>query len=48
MGNTLVSFQDQFCENGRDAGPDNKDLTIGGFESGFLSNLLASFILDKL
>jgi len=48
MGNTLVSFQDQYYEYGGDADQDNRGLTIGGFESGFLSDLLASFLLDKL
>jgi hypothetical protein len=48
MGNTIVSFLDKYYKYGVDPDPDRRGLTIGGFESAFLTNLKASYILDKL
>jgi len=47
MGNKFVPFQYKFDEYGEYTIPDNRNVTIAGFKSTILSNLLASFLLDK-
>jgi hypothetical protein len=48
MGNTIVSFLDNYYEYGVDPDPERRGLTIGGFESAILADLEASYIIDKL
>ena len=47
MGNTLFTFKDKFYEYGGDCDPMKRGLTIGGYESAWLADLVASFILEK-
>ena len=48
MSNTLLTFGDKYYEYGGSINPDRKGLTIGGYESAWLADLVASFILDKV
>jgi hypothetical protein len=48
MGNTIVTFQDKYYKYGVGADPNRRGLTIGGFESAFLTDLETSYIFDKL
>ncbi len=48
MGNTIVTFRDKYYVYGVDPNPDRQGLMIGGYESAFLANLEATYILDKL
>jgi len=48
MSFTLITFQDKYFEyKGQGRDPDNQGLAIGGYESAFLANLVASYILKK-
>ena len=47
MSNTLISFRDKFFEYGGDEIEDKRGLTIGGYESARLEDLVASYILEK-
>ena len=47
ISNTLLTFQDRFFEYGGDCDPDKRGLTIGGYESAWLADLVAAFILEK-
>ena len=45
MKNTLVSIIDKYYEYGGDMDGDKRGLTIGGFESAWLADLVAAYIL---
>ena len=47
MSNTLVSFIDKFYEYDGDLDDEERGLTIGGYESAWLADLVASYILEK-
>jgi len=47
MGNTLLTFIDQYYEYGGDMEQDDRGLTIGGYESAWLADLVAAYILEK-
>lgn len=47
MSNTLVSFRDKFFEYGGDEKEDERGLSIGGYESAWLTDLVASYILEE-
>lgn len=47
MNNTLISFQDKYYEYDGGRNLNNKGLTIGGYESAWLADLVAAFILDN-
>ena len=47
MASTLFSFQGQYYEYDGDQDPDERGLTIGGFESAWLADLVGAFILEK-
>ena len=46
MGNTFFSFRDQHYQYNGHGDADNKGLTIGGFESAWLADLVASWLLE--
>ena len=48
MGNTLLTFVYQYYKCGGSLEVDKRGLTIGGYESAWLADLVASFILDNL
>lgn len=45
MKNTLVSFTDKYYEYGRDMDGEKRGLTICGFESAWLTDLVAAYLL---
>ena len=45
MSSTLLNFQDKYYEYG-DEGLETKGLAIGGYESAFLVDLVASYLLE--
>ena len=45
MSSTLLNFQDKYDEYG-DEGLETKVLAIGGYESAFLADLVASYLLE--
>jgi hypothetical protein len=45
MENTLLTFQDQYYVYDGDQSLDEKGLTIGGYESAWLADLVAMYIL---
>ena len=47
MGNTLLSFRDQYYKHGGSCNPLDRGLTIGGYESAWLADLVAAWILEK-
>jgi hypothetical protein len=47
MGNTLITFVDKYYEYGGEADVEEKGLTIGGFESAWLADLVASYLLEN-
>ena len=47
VGNTLLTFQDKFYEYGGDCDSMEIGLTIGGYESTWLADLVALFIQEK-
>ena len=47
MGNTLISYRDKHYEYDGDQEISNKCLTIGGYESAWLADLVAAFILEE-
>ena len=47
MRSTLLNFQDCFFEYKGNGYKDNIGLAIGGYESAFLADLVASFIFEK-
>ena len=46
MGNTLVMFREKCYEYGVDDDPMNRSLTIGGYNSAWNADLIASYLLD--
>ena len=46
MGHTLVTFRGEFFEYGINEDIDSKGLTIGGYESAWLADLVAGFVLE--
>ena len=46
MSSTLLCFKDRYYKYNRGASVDEKGLAIGGYESAFLANLVASYLLD--
>jgi hypothetical protein len=47
MGNTLLTFVDKYYEYGGECEIDDRGLTIGGYESAWLADLVAAFILEN-
>ena len=47
MGHTLITFRGKYFEYRSDEDLDSKGLTIGGFESAWLADLVACFLLEK-
>ena len=47
MSYTLLTFEDKYYEY-REKGIKTKGLAIGGYESAFLADLVASYLLEKL
>ena len=47
MRSTLISFQDKYYEYKGNSNEDDIGLAIGGYESAFLADLVASFIFEK-
>ena len=48
MNNTLLTFVDKYYEYGETTDPEEKALTIGGYESAWLADLVAAYILCNL
>ena len=48
MNNTLLIFLDKYYEHGGSSNSSDRGLTIGGYESAWLADLVASYILEKL
>jgi hypothetical protein len=48
MENTLLTSQDQYYIYDGDQSLDEKGLTIGGYESGWLADLVAAYILVEV
>ena len=47
MSNTLITFKDEYYEHGGSCDPTKRGLTIGGYESAWLANLVAAWILEN-
>ena len=47
MGNTLITFEGKYWECGGDKDVYNKGLTIGGYESAWLADLVAAYVLEN-
>jgi GIY-YIG catalytic domain len=47
MSSTLLTFVDKYYEYDGDKNPEEKGLTIGGYESAWLADLVGAFILEK-
>ncbi len=48
MGDTNLTFWDEYYKSGVDPDPDQQGLRIGGFEPAFLADLKATYIFEKL
>jgi hypothetical protein len=48
MSNTLLSFQDKYYIYDGDLNPEEKGLSIGGYESAWLADLAMSYILNEV
>jgi hypothetical protein len=48
MVNTLLTFQDQYYIYDGDQSLDDRGLTIGGYESAWLADLVAAYILEQV
>ena len=46
MANTLVTFRDKYYEYGVEEDPEMRALTIGGYDSAWYADMVASYILD--
>ena len=46
MGNTLLTFWDKYYKYGTLNAVEDKRLTIGGYESAWLADLVAAFVLE--
>jgi hypothetical protein len=47
MKSTLFTFQDVYYEYDGDADPNDRGLTIGGYESAWLADLVGAYLLDN-
>ena len=47
MGHTIVSFQDKYYEYSVDSDPEMRGLAIGGFDSAWMADIVASFCFDQ-
>ena len=47
MGNTLLTFVDKYYEYGGEVNVEEKGLTIGGYESVWLADLVAAYLLEN-
>ena len=47
MSSTLLTFMDEYYEYDGDLDPEEKGLTIGGYESAWLADLVGAFVLEK-
>ena len=47
MGNTLLTFMDKYYEYGGEVEVDKRGLTIGGYESAWLADLVVFYILEN-
>lgn len=47
MSNTLITFGGKYYEYGKTADIEGKGLTIGGYESAWLADLVAAYILER-
>lgn len=47
MSKTLLTFIDKFYEYGGDMNDDDRGLTIGGYESAWLADLVVSYLLEN-
>ena len=48
MGNTLLTFVDKYYEYGGEVNVEEKGLTIGGYESTWLADLVAAYLLENV
>ena len=48
MANCLINFGPDYFQYGKEENPLKKVLTIGGFDSAWLADLVACYILEKL
>ena len=48
MGNTLLTFVDKYYEYGGEVNVEEKGLTIGGYESMWLADLVAAYLLENV
>ena len=48
MKNTLVSFIDKYYEYGGEMEDEKRGLTIGGYESAWLADLVAAYLLEMM
>ena len=48
MGNTLLTFVDKYYEYGGEVNIEEKGLTIGGYESTWLADLVAAYLLENV
>ena len=46
MGNTIITFRDKYYEYGVSDDPMEKGLTIGGYDSAWLADMVAGYLLD--
>ena len=47
MGNTLITFRDKYYEYGVEEDPKERALTIGGYDSAWLADLVAGYLMEK-
>jgi hypothetical protein len=47
MGSTLITFEDKYFEYDGDRDVNDKGLTIGGYESAWLADLVTAFVLES-
>ena len=48
MGNTLLTFIDEYYEYGGEEDVEERGLMIGGYELAWLEDLVASYILENM
>ena len=46
MGNTIITFRDKYYEYGVSEDPMERGLTIGGYDSAWLADMVAGYLLD--
>jgi hypothetical protein len=46
MGNTIITFRDKYYEYGVSDDPMERGLTIGGYDSAWLADMVAGYLLD--